>query len=111
MLPEKNDSIVQLNAVADHAAALLSCMANPDRLMLLCMLVEGERNVSELRELTGIEQPSLSQQLTVLRNEELVQTRKQGKYVYYRLGNPDVLRIMHTLYEIFCAPNHPQEMN
>lgn len=103
MLLEGSEPMVQLNAVAGQAADLLSCMANPDRLMLLCMLVEGEKNVSELRDLTGIEQPTLSQQLTVLRNEGLVQTRKEGKYVYYRMANPDVLRIMNTLYEIFCA--------
>lgn len=105
MTTDKANPLTQLNTVADEAANLLSCMANPDRLMLLCMLVQGERNVSELRHLTGVEQPTLSQQLTVLRTEGLVQTRKEGKYVYYRLGNPDVLRVMQTLYDIFCAPN------
>lgn len=104
MLTQEAKSIMQLNQVAERASGLLSCMANPDRLMLLCMLVETERNVSELRDLTGIEQPTLSQQLTVLRTEGLVQTRKQGKYVYYSLASEDVLRIMSTLYEIYCAP-------
>lgn len=103
MLLESNGRMIQLNAVAGQAADLLGCMANPDRLMLLCMLVEGEKNVSELRDLTGVEQPTLSQQLTVLRNEGLVQTRKEGKYVYYSMANPNVLRVMNTLYEIFCA--------
>lgn len=105
MMTDKANALLQLNAVADEAASLLGCMANPDRLMLLCMLVQGEQNVSELRNLTGIEQPTLSQQLTVLRTEGLVQTRKAGKYVYYRLSNADVLRVMQTLYDIFCAPN------
>lgn len=104
MLIQSPQSIMQLNQVAERAAGLLGCMANPDRLMLLCMLVEGEKNVSQLRDLTGIEQPTLSQQLTVLRTEGLVQTRKQGKYVYYRLANQDVLRIMSLLYDIYCAP-------
>lgn len=104
MLTQSPQSIMQLNQVAERAAGLLGCMANPDRLMLLCMLVEGEKNVSQLRDLTGIEQPTLSQQLTVLRTEGLVQTRKQGKYVYYRLANQDVLRIMSLLYDIYCAP-------
>lgn len=104
MLIQSPQSIMQLNQVAERAAGLLGCMANPDRLMLLCMLVEAEKNVSQLRDLTGIEQPTLSQQLTVLRTEGLVQTRKQGKYVYYRLANQDVLRIMSLLYDIYCAP-------
>lgn len=104
MLTENVKSIMQLHQVAERAAGLLGCMANPDRLMLLCMLVDGEKNVSELRDLTSIEQPTLSQQLTVLRTEGLVQTRKQGKYVYYRLASEEVLRLMTTLYEIYCAP-------
>lgn len=108
MMTDNAKLLTELNAVADEAASLLGCMANPDRLMLLCMLVQGERNVSELRDLTGIEQPTLSQQLTVLRNEGLAQTRKAGKYVYYRIGNPDVLRIMQTLYDIFCAPGRSE---
>lgn len=92
-----------LTAMATEAAKLLHRIANPDRLLVLCMLVEGEKNVGELGELTGIKQPTLSQQLTVLRTEQLVQTRRSGKYIYYRLEHPDVLQIMQTLYDIFCA--------
>lgn len=93
-----------LIAVAITASTLLQRLANPDRLMILCMLLEGEKNVGELGALTGIKQPTLSQQLTVLRKEQLVQTRRSGKFIYYRLENPEVLAIMNTLYAMYCGP-------
>lgn len=96
--------IMQLNELASEAATLLSRLANPDRLLILCLLVNGEKNVSQIGEESGIVQPTLSQQLTVLRKDGLVQTRRSGKYVYYRLENPDVLAIMQTLYQVFCTP-------
>lgn len=96
--------ITQLNEVATEAAALLSRLANPDRLVILCLLVNGEKNVSQIGEESGIVQPTLSQQLTVLRKEGLVQTRRSGKYIYYRLENEQVLLLMQTLYQVFCTP-------
>lgn len=96
--------VAQLNEVAGEASALLSRLANPDRLLILCLLVNGEKNVSEIGQESGIVQPTLSQQLTVLRKDGLVHTRRNGKYVYYRLENEQVLALMQTLYQIFCAP-------
>ena len=88
---------------SERAASLLKSLANPDRLLLLCQLVEGERIVTELEALTGIRQPTLSQQLGVLRNEELVATRRDGKWVYYRIASEDALAILGTLHQIYCA--------
>ena len=87
---------------AGQAAALLKSLSNPDRLLLLCQLVDGEKTVSELEALTGIHQPTLSQQLGVLRNEGLVETRRDGKWMYYRVARPEVLAILATLHQIFC---------
>ncbi|HBQ91253.1 MAG TPA: ArsR family transcriptional regulator [Alcaligenes faecalis] len=97
--------------VAGQASSLLASLANPDRLMILCTLVQGECNVGELGQRSGIAQPTLSQQLTVLRREELIASRKEGKYVYYRLENPAVLAVMQTLYGIFCAPGGTDDHN
>ena len=94
----------QLRQHAGEACALLKAIANEDRLMLLCQIVSGRLNVGELEAATGIRQPTLSQQLAVLRLEGLVQTEKEGKYVYYRLANDNVVRIMRTLWEIYCGP-------
>ena len=87
---------------AEQAAKLLKALANPDRLLLLCHLVELERSVGELGELTGIAQPSLSQQLSVLRAEGLVATRRDGKSIFYRIEEPAVHAVLQTLYKIYC---------
>ena len=93
-----------LRDAALDACALLKVLANPDRLLLLCELAAGERNVGELEAALGIGQPTLSQQLAVLRQEGLVETEKEGKYVYYRLANDNVVRVMRMLWDIYCAP-------
>ena len=80
-------------------------MANEDRLLLLCQLTEGERCVSDLEELTGIVQPTLSQQLSVLRSEGLVSTRREGKFVYYALLDSRVSGMLTALHGMFCRTN------
>ncbi|MEO7335966.1 MAG: metalloregulator ArsR/SmtB family transcription factor [Caldimonas sp.] len=95
-------SVAALQARAHDAAALLKALANPDRLLLLCHLVETERAVGELGEMTGIAQPTLSQQLGVLRAEGLVATRREGKSIFYRIASPAVHAVLQTLYDLFC---------
>lgn len=95
--------IQKLRANADSAGQLLKALANPDRLLLLCQLSQGERNVSDLEALLGIQQPTLSQQLGVLRREGLVETRREGKQIYYRISSPEALAVISTLYQLFCA--------
>jgi len=72
-------------------------------LMILCQLTQGEMRVGELEEALGIVQPTLSQQLTVLRDEELVSTRREGKNIYYQLSSVQALALMKVLYEQFCS--------
>jgi len=95
--------IQQLRANAGAAGQLLKALGNPDRLLLLCQLSQGERNVSELETLLGIQQPTLSQQLAVLRREGLVETRREGKQIYYSISSPAALAVINTLYQLFCA--------
>ena len=95
--------INQLRANADAAGQLLKALSNPDRLLLLCQLSQGERNVSELESLLGIQQPTLSQQLAVLRREGLVETRREGKQIFYCISSPAALAVINTLYQLFCA--------
>lgn len=70
--------------------------------LLLCQLSQGESCVSDLEAALGICQPTLSQQLAVLRSEELVSTRRDGKNIYYAIARPDVLRLLQTLHELHC---------
>ena len=100
-------NVKELRTSAGKACALLKTMANEDRLMLLCHLIDAELNVGELESLTGIRQPTLSQQLGVLRDEKLVTTRREGKYIYYKLASPSVLMMMQTLYGLYCGQPKP----
>ena len=93
---------VEFQERATEAANLLKALANPDRLLLLCQLVGGERSVTELGVLAQIAQPSLSQQLGVLRGERLVATRREGKNMFYRVASPAALTVLETLYGLFC---------
>ena len=95
--------IAAMQAAAAKSANLLKVLGNPDRLILLCFLTEGEYCVSELLEISGIVQPTLSQQLAVLREEQLVSTRREGKQIYYSIQDSPALAVMKVLYEQFCA--------
>ena len=92
----------KMKASATLASRLMKVLSNPDRLMLLCQLSQGEKRVGDLEEILGIVQPTLSQQLTVLREEELVTTRREGKNIYYQISSPKALAVMHVLYQEFC---------
>lgn len=102
--PAEAIDLAALRKAAGSASGLLKVLSNPDRLLLLCQLTQGEFSVSELEALTGVQQPTLSQQLTVLRQEEMVSTRREGKQIFYRIDSEEALAVMKVLYEIFCAP-------
>lgn len=93
-----------MRAGAQQACALMKVLSNPDRLILLCELADGERNVGQLEEALGIVQPTLSQQLAVLRTEEVVKTRRDGKNIYYQIASAQALAVMQVLYTQFCTP-------
>ena len=99
---------VDMAARADEVAGLLKSMAHPARLMLACMLAEGEYAVGELESRLGIHQPTLSQQLTVLREAGIVETRREGKQIFYRLTADKAALLIRALYDIFCEPEAPQ---
>lgn len=99
------DTILDLEILrrsADAACRLMKVLSNPDRLLLLCQLNQGEKNVGELEKLVGIAQPTLSQQLGVLREEGLVSTRREGKNIHYQITSPQALAVMGVLFEQFC---------
>ncbi|MCM3565648.1 MAG: ArsR/SmtB family transcription factor [Hydrogenophaga sp.] len=103
-MPSVKLNLEDMQAAAADACRLMKVLSNPDRLMLLCQLVQGEHNVGELEAALGIVQPTLSQQLTVLREETLVSTRREGKNIYYRIDSPQALAVIRTLHQQFCNP-------
>lgn len=88
---------------AGDAAQLLRALANDKRLMLLCLLVEGERTVSELNAKVALSQSALSQHLAVLRNDGLVTTRREGQTIHYALAEGPARRIIEALHGIYCG--------
>ena len=94
-----------MKAKVDEASAFLKKLSNPDRLLVCCALVGGERSVRELEDLLGIRQPGLSQQLAELREAGLIAGRKHGKHVFYRLADPRVRTVVETMHRLFCDPD------
>ena len=93
----------KMRSAADEAARLMRALGNEDRLLLLCQLSQGELCVGDLEEKTGIHQPTLSQQLGVLRGGGVVEARREGKQIFYSLADPAALAVLRVLYERYCA--------
>ena len=91
-----------LREAAEQAVAALKVLANQDRLLLLCQLSQGEMSVGDLEAALDIYQPTLSQQLGVLRTEGIVNTRREGKRIYYSVADPNVMRVLEVLYRVYC---------
>jgi len=102
-VPSATDDIAQMREHAREATALLKALGNEDRLLILCTLSQGELSVGELEQRTQIHQPTLSQQLTVLRDQGMVSCRRDGRFAYYSVSSPAALATIATLYELFCA--------
>lgn len=94
---------VQMEASAAEAEAFLRSLASRHRLMVLCSLIEGEVSAGELSRRLGLTQSNLSRHLAMLREEELVATRREGTTIYYRIGSERVRPILEELYRLFCT--------
>jgi len=95
--------IADLQANATKASDLLKVMANQARLMIMCHLLDGEKNVQQLQAKVGLSQSALSQQLAILRGQSLVSTRREAQSVYYSLASKEAETLIGTLYELYCA--------
>jgi DNA-binding transcriptional ArsR family regulator len=89
---------------AGDATRYLKALANQNRLLILCNLLDGERSVGELERAIGLRQPTLSQQLARLRSGNLVRTRRDAKSIYYSIADSDIRSVLQVLYGKFCAP-------
>jgi len=87
---------------AKRAADFLKALAHESRLMILCILADGEKSVTELEEFLSLRQPTVSQQLARLRADGLVATRREGKTIYYALASEEARIIVGAVYEVFC---------
>jgi DNA-binding transcriptional ArsR family regulator len=87
---------------AKRASEFLKALAHESRLMILCILAEGEKSVSELEDHLGLRQPTVSQQLARLRADGLVTTRREGKTIYYSVASDEARTIVGAVYDVFC---------
>ncbi|MEM8793925.1 MAG: metalloregulator ArsR/SmtB family transcription factor [Pseudomonadota bacterium] len=99
-----SDDVEDLFERAREASDLLKALSHETRLIILCLLTEGERSVSELEETLSMSQAAVSQQLARLRFDRLVTTRRDGRTIYYSIANDDVRAVIVQLYDIFCKP-------
>lgn len=95
--------ITTMRDSADQVVGILKSLANTDRLIILCHLSQAELNVSQIENLTHIPQPTLSQQLMMLRKSDVVSTRRDGKQIFYSIKDQNLVVILNTLYQLYCA--------
>lgn len=96
--------VEQMAEKAREASEFLKALSHESRLLLLCVLAEGECSVGELEAILGERQSTVSQQLARLRLDRLVTTRREGKTIYYSLANDNVRTVLDALYSVFCSP-------
>lgn len=95
--------ITTMRDSAEQVVGILKSLANTDRLLILCHLSQAELNVSEIEEITKIKQPTLSQQLMMLRKSDVVDTRRDGKQIYYSIKDQNLIVVLNTLYQLYCG--------
>ncbi|MDI4658075.1 ArsR/SmtB family transcription factor [Xanthobacter autotrophicus] len=101
--PEISPELDQLMRNARKASDFLKALSHENRLLLLCLLAERERSVTELENILSLRQPTVSQQLARLRLDGLVTTRREGKAIYYSLANENVRSVISVIYGIYCG--------
>jgi DNA-binding transcriptional ArsR family regulator len=97
-------NVREMVPAAGKAADLMRSLSHPQRLLVLCALIGAEKSVADLRHELGIDQVPMSQQLMRLRADGLVEARRDGTTVYYRIARPEVLTIIESLHSAFCSP-------
>lgn len=97
--------ITSMRDSAELVVGVLKSLANTDRLLILCHLAQQELNVSQIEKITDIKQPTLSQQLMMLRKSDVVTTRRDGKQIYYSIKDANLVEVLNTLYQLYCHPS------
>jgi DNA-binding transcriptional ArsR family regulator len=101
-LEETSPEIDRIMRKAREASDFLKALSHETRLLLLCLLAERERSVTELENILSLRQPTVSQQLARLRLDGLVATRREGKTIHYRIADSNVRPLIALIYDMFC---------
>ncbi|MFN4142766.1 ArsR/SmtB family transcription factor [Aestuariivirga sp.] len=92
---------------ARRASEMLKALSHEGRLLMLCLLAEGEKSVSEIEEIMEMPQAAVSQQLARLRLDGIVTARRDGRSIFYSIANDDVTTLIETLHTLLCAQQRP----
>ena len=95
-------NIQAMEQTAIEVSHLMKMLSAPNRLLILCQLAESEKSVGQLCELLGLKSPAMSQQLSLLRREGLIDARRQGQSIYYSISDENLLSLLSYLYENYC---------
>jgi DNA-binding transcriptional ArsR family regulator len=105
---EHSDELDRMLDDAKRASDFLKALAHESRLLILCILAEGDKSVTELERMLALRQPTVSQQLARLRADGLVATRREGKIIYYSLANDGARVVIEAIYDVFCRAQQPK---
>lgn len=97
-------NIKELEKTAEHVSGMMKLLSTPNRLLILCQLVEGEKCVGDLCHLLDMKAPAMSQQLSLLRGEGLLSSRREGQSIVYFIQDKKILKLMTFLYDNYCNP-------
>lgn len=103
------DQLESFRSKARSASEMLKALSHETRLLILCILCGGERTVSEIESILGLQQAVVSQQLARLRLDHLVKTRREGRMIYYSIDNPGLHSLISVLHDIHCADDEAEE--
>lgn len=102
--PLTSEALEDFLSKARAASGLLKALSHETRLLMLCILCQGEKTVTEIEQFLGIQQAVVSQQLARLRSDKVVQTRREGRQIYYRIADPQLAELISVLYKMYCGP-------
>jgi len=102
--------ITLLAGQARKASDILKALSHETRLLILWLLSENEKSVSELEQLLALPQAAVSQQLARLRYDNLVSTRREGRIIHYSIADPDVSAVVNSLYTLLCDTDAPEKV-
>ena len=97
-------NVIEMSETAERVSDLMKVLSSPKRLMILCQLVGAQRSVGELARLLDMRAAAVSQQLSLLRREDIVAARREGQTIFYSLARDDVRLLIAFLYDTYCAP-------
>jgi len=102
-------NLQEMTRTAETVSDLMKVLSNRNRLMILCQLVEGEKSVGALARLLDLRDAAMSQQLSLLRKDGLVKTRRDGQTIYYALARTDISDLMQFLYDTYCGRSNAED--